>query len=177
MSVSSGAAYQRARTKRLRDCGLCFVCGQRPAWRPERACLECRDRRRAKDKARDRTGAQRERIKRLRASGTCYACGRRPARQPDSTCAACWDKKRDQKNTSNRLRAEGRATVKKEAELSEYTDTFTARRAEYQRTHPERRCCRCSRYFQPTASRTRTCGPCLRNDVAVSVKLRDRWAG
>ena len=40
----------RASVERLRACGLCYLCGQRPAWKPEKKCTECRKKSRIKNR-------------------------------------------------------------------------------------------------------------------------------
>lgn len=105
--MSSRAGYQRARTKRLRDCGLCFVCGQRPAWKPDKACVECRDKARAKYKENRRDNASKnEDLRQYRATLTareaefkrthpprrCGRCARQfqPSAARRITCESCF---------------------------------------------------------------------------------------
>ena len=109
----------------------------------------------------------RAKIRRRREAGLCYRCGVRPCWKPDAACLECRDVARVKSKANS---------ASKNAELREHTSMFTARRAEFKRTHPPRLCIRCARTFQPTAGRRRTCEKCWRGDHEVSAALSDRWA-
>ena len=180
---STDPDVQRARTKRLRECGLCWECGQAPAWKPDKVCVTCRDKRRARlpqGKGREaalneRNRRNRARVELRKADGVCTRCADGPAVEPGGTCAECRAKGRTR--AARRRAALGQAPDSSHMEdQSEYTSSSRARAREFKRTHPERRCGRCSKRFQPTASRRITCYTCFLKDHEVSVKLMDRWA-
>ena len=188
---SADPGFQRARKKRLRECNLCWICGQAPSWKPDGCCVTCID----KQKARRALGRaaqldKRNQKQRVRAAlrkedGWCYKCGNRRGWEPGAMCVECRERGRvnaeaykvaHPRDTKAAAKAKAARAREHAAELRKYETTKRARRAEFERTHPERPCIRCGRRIQPTPARTRTCESCFRGDHLVSAKLSDRWA-
>ena len=108
--VPVSASTDRARAKRRREAGLCYVCGQAPAWQPEKACEPCREKSKARDRARhgrakrppnelelnDQFRAEKAdraaKWESKREPRPCGRCGRpfRPTMARRVTCLTCW---------------------------------------------------------------------------------------
>ena len=80
------------RYKRLREAGLCVICGKRPAKEGRTRCAECT----ARVHARQSYAAMLERNRTMRrtrtAEGLCVTCGK-PARPGHTQCFSCAIKK------------------------------------------------------------------------------------